>query len=163
MIKRFVFILGILFAGTLAFAQTEDEYVKTHTEDLLTKIKAHRASMYSKLELTSEQRAQINELDKNCYEKLEPELVKLSVMTKKIEDLANSDKCTKKAVYAVKKDFKSVEKDMNSIKKEYDKEFRQLLNGEQKAQYRIVRKQKRAELRQEMLKEIERQREQAKK
>lgn len=157
MIKRFLFILCVLLVGSSVFADTgsDSDYIKTHTEDLLNKIKLHRESIYEKLELTSEQAFQINELDKKCYTKLEPQLIKLSVMTKKIEDIANSDNCTKKAVYAVKKEFKSVEKDMNLIKMEYNKEFKSILSSKQKSKYRVARAKKRLEYKQEMKNQIE--------
>ncbi len=144
--KVFMTVVCLTTCMSFAFAQTVDE----HTAELMDLLKEHRSSIYERLDLTPEQAAQIGEMDEKLYAELEPEMKKLSVMVKRIEDIANSENCTKEAVLAVKKEFKGVEKGMVSIKKQYVKDFKKVLTAEQKSQYRVVRAQKQAELKLQM-------------
>lgn len=147
MFKKILLIFaGFIFGVTGVLAQTVEE----HTTELMNLLKEHRHSIYEQLDLTNEQAIQIEEMDKILYVNLEPEIKKLSVMVKRIEDIANSENCTKKAVYSVQKEFKGVEKDMCAIKKQYIKAFKKVLTPEQKSRYRLVRAQKQAELKSQM-------------
>lgn len=162
MIKKILLIIfSIVISSAQVFADTScctaasDDYIQSHSAKLLEKIKSKRVSIYNSLELTSVQTTKINELDHKLYERIEPELKKLSVLTKKIEDIANSDNCTKKAVNNVKKEFRVIEHEINSIKKDYDKEFKTILSPNQKSEYRLLLKQKRMELKEEIEKNRE--------
>ena len=139
MIKK---ILGIsfclVFTSSFAFAQTTPD-------ELMEKLKTHRNSIYTSLNLSQEQVSKINEIDSKHYVKLEPELVKISFIVNKISDIAESDNCT-----------------ITSLRKDYDKEFKTVLTPHQKLNYRIIRAKKRAELRREVRAEIKRLREEVK-
>lgn len=148
MLKRiFMTIICCVACVSFACAQTVEE----HTAELMDLLKMHRNSIYEHLDLTPEQTALIGEMDEKLYADLEPEVKKLSVMVKRIEDIASSENCTKEAVFAVKKEFKGVEKEMVSVKKAYVKEFRKVLTPQQRKVYHKVRHEKQAELKKEML------------
>lgn len=155
--KRFLVVLFcILITNASVFADTSDSKRVTdnsaeiQTDSLPEKIKSYRSAIYASLELSSEQVEQIQKLDNNLHQSIEPELKKLDYLVKKAQDIAHSDDCTKEAINNIKKEFRAVENDMNCIKRGYDKEFIQILNAEQKSKYRLVRKQMRAELKKEM-------------
>ena len=156
MIKK---ILGIsfclVFTSSFAFAQTTPD-------ELMEKLKTHRNSIYTSLNLSQEQVSKINEIDSKHYVKLEPELVKISFIVNKISDIAESDNCTIEAVNEQKENYKLVQDDITSLRKDYDKEFKTVLTPHQKLNYRIIRAKKRAELRREVRAEIKRLREEVK-
>lgn len=168
MMKRFFLIVFcILISNNAVFSQIADKVVapdssvEIQTIKLLEKVKYHRNTIYDSLELTAEQVSQIQKLDNNLYQGVEPELKKLTQLTKNMQDVALSDNCTKKAINNIKKEFKSVEKDMNSIKQDYDKQFEAVLTSKQKSKYKLARKQKRAEFKKEMEKQRKLQKEKA--
>lgn len=165
MLKKILLILFCIlisnsgvFAESLSSANTPAVYAETQTKDILTKLVYYRTSIYDSLQLSEEQVKRVKELDDKLYAEVKPGFYKMTLLAKKIEDLANSGNCTKKAVNTIKKEIKSVENELNPIKNKYDKEFKAVLTSEQKSKYRKIRKQKRAEFKQEMKKEIERQR-----
>lgn len=139
--KLLTFLLCFIVWGTGVLAQTVDE----HTVKLMETLKTYRSSIYESLDLTAEQNEQIKAIDSKLYSDLEPDMKKISVMVKRIEDIANSENCTKKAILNVRKEFKDVEKSMETVKKAYSKEFKKVLTAEQKKQYRLVRAQKLAQ------------------
>lgn len=169
MIKRSLLVIFCILilnvkvsADDLGTPKSSKDSSTAQEEMLIKKIQYHRKTIYDSLELTSEQAVEIDKLDKKFFTQIEPDLKKLTVLTNKLQDIANSNNCTKKSVNEVKKEFKAVEKDMNSVKNDYEKELKIVLTREQKSKYNLARKQKRAELqkemKQEMKKEIEKQR-----
>lgn len=167
MVKRFLLIVLCIFLSSVnVFADTVNtdkadntlqESAQVQADELLIKVKHHRNSIYEKLDLTSTQVEKIQKLDQNLYKEMQPELKKLSYLSKKTIEIANSGNCTKKAINDMKKDFQAVEKDMNSVKNDYEKELKTILTKEQRSKYRKIRNQKRAELKKEMQKEVEKQ------
>ena len=146
MLKKILFVSFMLLSGSLVFAA--QDVVDAKAAEMMQTIKSLRHDMYVSLDLTPEQAVRIDELDSALYSDLEPEIKKIADMTQKLEDIANSENCTKDAVFGAKKDFKTVEK--NIIYKRYSKEFRRVLTSGQKAKYRQARALKQAELKQEV-------------
>ena len=146
MLKNILFVSFMLLSGSLVFAA--QDVVDAKAAEMMQTIKSLRHDMYVSLDLTPEQAVRIDELDSALYSDLEPEIKKIADMTQKLEDIANSENCTKDAVFGAKKDSKTVEK--NFIYKRYSKEFRRVLTSGQKAKYRQARALKQAELKQEV-------------
>ncbi len=119
MLNKILFVcVFMLFCGCLAFAEpVSADAVDVKTADLMQTFQQYRSDIYGSLDLTVAQAKQINELDVAFYAEMEPEMRKIAGMTQKLEDIANSENCTKEAVLAVKKEFKTVEKGMNVINK----------------------------------------------
>ncbi len=148
MLKKILLVGIFMFLGN--FVMAESDVVDAKAAEMLQTIKGLRNDIYVSLDLTPEQVVQIDELDSALYAELEPEIKKIAGMTQKLEDIANSDNCTKEAVFAVKKEFKTVEKDMNCIYKKYAKNFKTVLTSQQKSKYRQARNAKQAEIKQEI-------------
>lgn len=123
------------------------------TENLFQKIKYHRGVIYSSLNLTSEQAAQVQALDKKYFTEIEPEFQKVNVLVKNLEDIAKSRNCTMRAVNKETQKLKRVEKKMNHIKESYNKELDSILTPEQKVQYEVVRKKQQVEIERQLKEE----------
>lgn len=122
----------------------------TTADDILNRVKTNRQEVYSKLDLDIEQKGKIKEIDNKVYQELNPKLEEIAVFIKKIDDIANSDNCTVKAVNEVKKEFKHVDKEITVIRNSYEKEFKQVLTKNQKTLYKKARKEQRAKIRKEI-------------
>lgn len=143
----------LLFSAFFVLMLNTSVYAEGQRPELMDKIINHRISIYEKLNLSDEQTNQIKEIDNRRYSELEPEIVKISNMTKKLENIAESENCTIKSVNEVKKEFKPVQKDLNRINNKFEKEFKQVLTSEQKLKYKQAKIQKRKELKEEVEKQ----------
>lgn len=121
-----------------------EENKHDYTSQLLEKIKMQRDSIYNTLNLTPSQIKCKNEIEKKRYEALEPELQKFCVQNRKLK-LAE-EKCDKGAINQAEKELKCIKKTIQKISSAYDKEFMAILNSDQKAKYRMIRKLKRTDL-----------------
>ncbi len=120
------------------------------TEDLLQRFKEHRISIYNSLNLDNEQKYKINKLDNQAYKELEPELQKISLKIKKIENIANSNNCTIEQINAVRKDFEKNEQRLSVIKDKYEKEFLLILTPEQRNRYNAAKRVQEANVQREI-------------
>ena len=120
------------------------------TEDLLQRFKEHRISIYNSLNLDNEQKYKINKLDNQAYKELEPELHKISLKIKKIENIANSNNCTIEQINAVRKDFEKNEQRLSVIKDKYEKEFLLILTPEQRNRYNAAKRVQEANVQREI-------------
>lgn len=112
---------------------------------LINKIKTERNAIYNALNLTTEQVRKKDDIESRRYKELAPALKKLCLDKKKLKELSG-DKAEENAVIAsVKKDLTEARKEIRAISKKYDKEFKKILNREQKSKYSMIRKLKRAE------------------
>lgn len=146
----FAFMFAPAFAEDLAAENKQLNNVHTDSQQILTKIKFYKNAIYSSLDLSVEQKEQINQLDEKLYKDIDKELVKVAVLSNRLIDIANSENCTKKAVNNVKKDFRPIQKNMYAVKKDYEKELYGILTKEQKSKYIAAKKQQREEYKKEM-------------
>lgn len=156
--KKVLLILGLCVAvSTLSVQAKEPDPENTPCEvtiieeqhydyasQLLQKIKMQRDSIYNTLNLTPNQIKCKNEIEKKRFEALEPELQKFCLYNKKLK-LAEA-KCDKAAIAEAEKELKCVRKSIQKISSAYDEEFMKILNSDQKAKYRMIRKLKRSDL-----------------
>ena len=122
-----------------------EEQQYDYAPQLMEKIKMQRDSIYNTLNLTPSQIKCVSEIEKKRYEALEPELQKFCLYNKKLR-IAEA-KCDKAAIAAAEKDLKCVRKSIQHLSSEYDEQFMKILNSDQKAKYRMIRKLKRSDLR----------------
>lgn len=156
--KRVLLIAGISLAANFlpVFANETDienkpceitiieEKQYDYSSQLIQKIKMQRDSIYNALNLTPSQIKCIIEIDKKRYEALVPELQKLCLFNKKLKQAMVN--CDKTAISGAEKDLKCIRKTIQNISLEYDEKFMKILNSEQKAKYRMIRKLKRSDL-----------------
>ena len=107
--------------------------------DLMTSMYNERATLYNVLNLSSDQQKCKDVIDKKRHEELSKEFQQYEQ-----EKYVLSKLCNHKASYlAIKKQekvVKNIEKNMQQIEKKYDKEFKSILNSEQKSKFNTVRK-----------------------
>lgn len=141
--KRFILLAIIaLFLGSQAFAADNN--------DLLERLQSSRTEIYASLQLTPNQKARINQLDNQVYQKLESDLQEVSLHINKIQELANSPDCSIDKVNAIQADFKIVENRISAIKDEYEIEFNKILTPKQQDLYKSAKLKQQAKLEKEM-------------
>jgi len=148
MIKKILLmVFCIVVLGAAAYAdvgiipaasQTNIEQI--HTDELLAKIKAKHNEIYKGLDLSAEQMSEINILNGKYYSDIEQKLEKISQQVQKIENIANSDNCTKEQIDKVAGEFKVVEKELNLLKDKHEKKFRKILTLKQRFKYEHLRR-----------------------
>lgn len=121
-----------------------EEKTYDYAAQLIETIKLQRNSIYNALNLTPSQIKCKNEIEAKRYEALEPELKKFCLAKKKLKDAET--KCDKNAIKQTEKELKPIRKCIRKISTEYDKEFMKILNSDQRAKYRMIRKLKRNDL-----------------
>ncbi len=119
---------------------------KTKCLDLITSMYNERATLYNVLNLSNDQQKCKDVIDKKRYE----ELGKLFEQYKQ-EEYVLSKMCEHSGAseFAIKKQekvIKNIKKQMQKTAEKYDKEFKTILNSEQKAKYNSVTKMKRKEI-----------------
>lgn len=154
--KKVLFILGLCLISTNIPVQAQDnentpcevsiieEQQYNYASQLIEKNKLQRDSIYNALNLTPAQIKCKNEIEKKRFEALEPELKKFCLVKKKLKRA--EEKCNKSEIANAEKELKPIRKCIRKISSEYDKQFMEILNSEQKAKYRMIRKLKRNDL-----------------
>jgi len=143
--RRIICLISLLFI-TSQIAQAEN----ITSDELLTRFKTHRNTVYQKLNLTEQQSNKIRQIDENVYTQLEPELVQISRYINKLDEIAKSDECTIERVDEVKNEFKVTEKRISAIKAKHEKAVNHVLTREQKTAYKEAKEVQRAEIQKEI-------------
>lgn len=141
----------IVFAQNLETPETDITSAITtvkgdYSLQLINKIKMERNTIYNALNLTFEQIKQKDAIEEKRYSELEPTLRKYCLCHKKLNDIKKSKTTNENEIKAVQKEIDSLKKDIKDISNKYDKNFKKILTGEQKSKYDMVRKLKRAEI-----------------
>jgi len=149
---------GLIFAGVFALlcspavmADDEDtpcevSIIEQHDYScqLVEKIKLQRDTIYNALNLSDKQVQRKNEIEKKRYLELEPELKNLCIYSKQLKDSkAGNDE---KQITNLENKLKSTRKEIQKISSKYDKEFNGILNSDQRAKYRMIKKLKHNDL-----------------
>lgn len=111
---------------------------------LVEKIKMQRDVIYNSLNLTPKQIKCKDEIETKRYIELEPELKNFCIYKKKLKDAEAANNA--EAVKQAEKQLKCVRKNIQKISSKYDKEFMKILDSNQRAKYRMIRKLKRNDL-----------------
>lgn len=139
----------IVFAQDLETPETDITSAITsvkgdYSVQLIDKIKIERNTIYNALNLTSEQIKQKDATEEKRYAELEPVLRKYCLCHKKLNEIKKSK--NDKEIKTVEKELDSLKKDIKNISNKYDKSLKKILTSDQKSKYDMVRKLKRAEI-----------------
>ncbi len=148
----FGFVAVLFFNFSFCFADSLDNKL-----ELLETLKTHRSEIYQNLDLTKNQEKEIDLIDKKLYKDLEPGVIQIHFYMQKIKTLAKSDFVTKEEVDEVKREFDKTDKEISLIKKKYEKNFKNILDKNQKTKYKALKKEKQKQLQEELKKDIKNQ------
>ena len=115
---------------------------KTKCLDLMTSMYNERATLYNVLNLSSDQQKCKDVIDAQRYDELKIQFQKYE-QEKFVLSRLNEHEVSKAALKKQEKVVKDIEHNMQNITKKYDKEFKSILNSEQKAKLRTIRKMER--------------------
>ena len=113
--------------------------------DLITSMYNERATLYNVLNLSNDQQKCKDVIDKKRYEELGKQFQEYEKEKYVLDKMCNHN-ASEAAVKKQEKVVKNIEKEMQKIGKKYDKEFKSVLNSEQKSKYNTVRKMERKEV-----------------
>lgn len=139
--KKFAVLLLILFTGISAFADVQCD----KCSDIMSSMYYNRAALYNVLNLTPDQVKCKDVIDKKRYEALKEQSIQLE-QEKYVLSKLTSGNASKNAVKKQQKVIKNIEKCMNQTGKKFDKEFKTVLNSEQKSKLNTIRKIQRKDL-----------------
>ena len=151
--KKVILILSFILIGNFALAECGctnlNSECKTSTNictegkkskclDLMTTMYNERAALYNVLNLSTDQLKCKDVIDAKRYEELGEQFKKYEqekyILTKMQEYQASKD-----AINKQEKVVKNIDKCMQKISKKYDKEFKTVLNSEQKSKLNTIR------------------------
>ena len=155
-IKLLTLILCIIMLNSSVLAQENKVFAEnqkpncgcskqTKCIDLMTSMYNERATLYNVLNLSNDQQKCKDVIDKKRYEELGVQFRQYE-QEKYVLDNMCKHNASEQAIKKQEKVVKNIEKCMKKIGKKYDKEFKSILNSEQKAKYNSVRKMEKKEI-----------------
>ena len=155
-IKLLTLILCIIMLNSSVLAQENKVFAEnqkpncgcskqTKCIDLMTSMYNERATLYNVLNLSNDQQKCKDVIDKKRYEELGVQFRQYE-QEKYVLDNMCKHNASKQAIKKQEKVVKNIEKCMKKIGEKYDKEFKSILNSEQKAKYNSVRKMEKKEI-----------------
>ncbi len=157
MSKKF-FVLGIccLLCASAAFSQeigimeNNEQACKcnqtTKCLDLMTSMYNERATLYNVLNLSNDQQKCKDVIDQKRYEELGKLFKEYQQEEYVLSKMCEHSGASESAVRKQEKVIEKIKKEMQKTADKYDKEFKSILNSEQKAKYNTVTKMKRKEI-----------------
>ena len=115
--------------------------------EFVNKMFNERATVYNVLNLTPQQKACKNEIEKRRYVAVDTKTEILAQEMYVLQKLECDPQANKTAIAKQKKVVKCARKDLEDTMKTYDKEFKSILSGEQKAKYRAIQRFQKRDLR----------------
>lgn len=155
-IKLLTLILCIIMLNSSVLAQENKVFAEnqkpdcgcskqTKCIDLMTSMYNERATLYNVLNLSNDQQKCKDVIDKKRYEELGVQFIQYE-QEKYVLDNMCKHNASEQAIKKQEKVVKNIEKCMKEIGEKYDKEFKSILNSEQKAKYNSVRKMEKKEI-----------------
>lgn len=155
-IKLLTLILCIIMLNSSVLAQENKVFAEnqkpncgcskqTKCIDLMTSMYNERATLYNVLNLSNDQQKCKDVIDKKRYEELGVQFRQYE-QEKYVLDNMCKHNASEQAIKKQEKVVKNIEKCMKEIGEKYDKEFKSILNSEQKAKYNSVRKMEKKEI-----------------
>lgn len=155
-IKLLTLILCIIMLNSSVLAQENKVFAEnqkpdcgcskqTKCIDLMTSMYNERATLYNVLNLSNDQQKCKDVIDKKRYEELGIQFRQYE-QEKYVLDNMCKHNASEQAIKKQEKVVKNIEKCMKKIGEKYDKEFKSILNSEQKAKYNSVRKMEKKEI-----------------
>ena len=114
--------------------------------ELVERMINNRAATYNVLNLTPQQRKCKNEIEKCRYEELDKKINLLEQETYVLKKLQCNPQANASAIKKQEKIIKNLKNDIDKITRKYDKKFKAMLSGEQKAKYNLIQKMKRKDI-----------------
>lgn len=114
--------------------------------ELVARMYNDRAATYNVLNLTPPQKKCKDEIEKRRYQEIDTKVNILEQELYVLEKLECNPQANKTAIEKQKKVIKDAKKDIDKTMKKYDKEFKTMLCGEQKAKYNSIQRMKRKDL-----------------
>lgn len=118
---------------------------QTKCLDLMTSMYNERATLYNVLNLSNDQQKCKDVIDKKRYEELGKQFQEYEKEKYVLDNMCKHN-ASEFALKKQEKVVKNIEKNMQQIGKKYDKEFKTILNSEQKSKYNSVRKMEKKEV-----------------
>ena len=155
-IKLLTLVLCIIMLNSSVLAQENKVFAEnqkpncgcskqTKCIDLMTSMYNERATLYNVLNLSNDQQKCKDVIDKKRYEELGAQFRQYE-QEKYVLDNMCKHNASEQAIKKQEKVVKNIEKCMKEIGEKYDKEFKSILNSEQKAKYNSVRKMEKKEI-----------------
>ena len=155
-IKLLTLILCMIMLNSSVLAQENKVFAEnqktdcncskqTKCIDLMTSMYNERATLYNVLNLSNDQQKCKDVIDKKRYDELGIQFRQYE-QEKYVLDNMCKHNASKQAIKKQEKVVKNIEKCMKEIGEKYDKEFKSILNSEQKAKYNSVRKMEKKEI-----------------
>lgn len=136
--KKIVLILSLILIGNFSFAECGCAK-QSKCIDLMTTMYNERAALYNVLNLSSDQLKCKDVIDAKRYEELGEQFKKYE-QEKYVLAKMQEHQASKEALAKQEKVVKDIDKCMQKISKKYDKEFKTVLNSEQKSKLNSIRK-----------------------
>lgn len=154
--KKRIFILALIIILSGLQINAEEQNVsavkkdcgcskQTKCLDLMTSMYNERATLYNVLNLSNDQQKCKDVIDKKRYEELGKQFQEYEKEKYVLDKMCNHN-ASEGAIKKQEKVVKNIEKNMEAIGKKYDKEFKTILNSEQKSKYNTVRKMEKKEV-----------------
>lgn len=142
--KKLVLILCLIMIGNLVSAECGC-HKQTKCLDLMTSMYDERATLYNVLNLSSDQQKCKDVIDKKRYGEL-GEQFRQYEQEKFVLSRMCEHKATSSAIKKQEKVVKNIEKSMKKTGDKYDKEFKSVLNSDQRSKLRSIRKMQKKEI-----------------
>lgn len=143
--KKFLFLISLLIIANPIFAQQCTSCKSSKCLDLMSAMYDKRPTLFNVLNLSADQQKCKDTMDVNYskeagdkFEKLEQEKFVLNNMAK--------HNASKPALRKQEKVVKNLEKDLEGLNKKYEKEFKSILNSEQKGKFNTISKMQKKEV-----------------
>lgn len=138
--KKLFFITTFIFllTGNMVYADCGCAN-QTKCLDLMTSMYNERAALYNVLNLSADQQKCKDVIDAQRYDELKAQFRKYE-QEKFVLTRLNEHEVSKNSIKKQEKVVKDLEKCMQKTSEKYDKEFKSILNSEQKAKLKTIRK-----------------------
>ena len=138
---------NVCMADTIFATNSQDCGCSKQTKclDLMTSMYNNRAALYNVLNLSHDQVKCKDVIDQKRYEELGAEFNKYEQEKYVLARMCEHN-VSENAIKKQKKVVKNIEKNMKCIGKKYDKEFKTVLNSEQRSKLNTIRKMERKEI-----------------
>lgn len=124
----------------------QELYSKGKCSDLVERIMNNRAATYNVLNLTPQQRKHMEEMEKCRFEELDKKINILEQEIYVLKKLKCNPEANETAIKQQEKIIKNMKKDIDKAARKYDKEFKSMLSGEQKAKYNFIQRMKKKDV-----------------
>lgn len=121
-------------------------FEKSKCSDLVERIMNNRPATYNVLNLTPQQRKYMENIEKCRFEELDKKINVLEQEIYVLKKLQCNPQANASAIKQQEKVIKNTKKEIDKIAKKYDKEFKAMLSGEQKAKYNFIQRMKKKDI-----------------